>query len=163
MGELIIRNARQEEGSILARIEGECFPAAEAASEQAIQERLGAFSENFFVAEQDGKVVGFINGGVTDEQKLPDEMYHNISLHNPNGRYQTVFGLNVLPDYRRQGIAEKLMLCLIQAARERGKSGIILTCKDHMLHYYEKFGFVNYGAADSCHGGASWNDMRLLF
>ena len=82
--------------------------------------------------------MGFVNGGVTDEPHLPDEMYHDISLHNPDGAYQTVFGLNVLPQYRRQGIAEMLMKALIQSARQEGKKGMILTCKDHMIHYYEK-------------------------
>lgn len=107
--------------------------------------------------------MGFVNGGVTDEPHLPDEMYHDISLHNPDGAYQTVFGLNVLPQYRRQGIAEMLMKALIQSARQEGKKGVILTCKDHMIHYYEKFGFVCHGRADSCHGNAVWNDMRLIF
>lgn len=158
-----IRNAQSGEGETLASIEAACFPAAEAASVEAIKERLAAFPEKFFVAETEGKAVGFVNGGVTDEPYLPDEMYHNIGLHNPNGGYQTVFGLNVLPRYRRQGIAEKLMNALIQSAKQEGKKGVILTCKDHMIHYYEKFGFVCHGRADSCHGNAVWNDMRLIF
>ena len=56
-----------------------------------------------------------------------------------------------------------LMKALIQSARQEGKKGMILTCKDHMIHYYEKFGFVCHGRADSCHGNAVWNDMRLIF
>lgn len=163
METVLIRRAEPDEGTVLAKIEAACFPAAEAASEPVIRERLAAFPENFLVAEINEKPVGFINGGVTDEPYLPDEMYHNISLHNPEGRYQTVFGLNVLPDFRRRGIAEELMRSLIRNTKERGKAGVILTCKDHMIHYYEKFGFVNYGPADSCHGGSFWNDMRLYF
>lgn len=161
--QITIRNAQPGEGETLAAIEAACFPAAEAASEEAIKERLAAFPEKFFVAQTEGKLVGFVNGGVTDEPHLPDEMYHDISLHNSDGAYQTVFGLNVLPEYRRQGIAEKLMNALIGSAKQEGKKGVILTCKDHMIHYYEKFGFVNYGRADSCYGNAVWNDMRLLF
>ena len=161
--EVIIRKAKEKEGKELARIEAACFPPAEAASEAAILERLEAFPENFYVAEQNGKLVGFINGGVTDEQYLPDEMYHDIRLHKPDGAYQTVFGLNVLSEYRRQGIAEKLVNAFIEGAKQAGRKGVILTCKDHMIHYYEKFGFVNYGVADSTHGNAVWNDMRLIF
>ena len=115
------------------------------------------------MAEQNGKLVGFINGGVTDEQYLPDEMYHDIGLHKPDGAYQTVFGLNVLSECRRQGIAEKLVNAFIEGAKQAGRKGVILTCKDHMIHYYEKFGFVNYGVADSTHPHAVWNDMRLIF
>lgn len=160
---ITIRNARQEEGEELAQIETACFPTGEAAKEKDILERLSAFPEKFFVAEEDGKLVGFINGAVTDEPCLPDEMYHDIRLHNPQGAYQTVFGLDVLPEYRCRGIAGMLLEKMIAAAKEEGKKGVVLTCKDHLIHYYEKFGFVHYGKADSTHGGAEWNDMKLYF
>lgn len=161
--EIIIRLARKEEAGELAKIEAACFPPAEAASEKDVLERMEAFPENFLVAEKEGKLVGFINGGTTDRPYLPDEFYHNVQLHKPEGAYQTVFGLNVLPDYRRQGIAERLVDGFLQLARERGKKGVILTCKEHMIHYYEKRGFVKFGVSDSIHGGATWYDMRCLF
>lgn len=153
-----------EEGDILAAIEGICFPPAEAAKPDMVKARLEAFPEQFFVAElEGGEIAGFINGCVADTPNLPDEYYHDVKYHNPEGDYFTVFGLNVLPQYRCQGIAAQLVNAYIQAARERGKKGVILTCKDHMVHYYERFGFVCYGVADSTHGGAKWNDMKLIF
>lgn len=161
--EVIIRPAIPEDGETLAVIEATCFPAAEAASRETVLQRLAAFPENFIVAEVNGKPVGFINGGNTDTQHLPDAMYHDLTLHKPNGHYQTVFGLNVLPDYQRHGIAAKLVRSYIDLAKKHRRKGIILTCKDHMIHYYERFGFVNHGIADSTHGGAKWNDMRLIF
>lgn len=161
--EVIIRNAKREEAVILAQIEKECFPPAEAAGEKDIQERMDAFGDCFFVAEADGKIVGFINGAVAKEPHLPDEMYHDAGLHDPNGAYQTVFGLDVLPDFRRQGIAGKLLNRMIAHAKECGRKGVVLTCKDHLVHYYAGFGFEDYGVADSVHGGARWNDMRLIF
>lgn len=159
----MIRQAKVTEGDILAKIEGICFPPAEAADPETVKARLEAFPEQFFVAEIDGVAAGFINGCVTDEPKLPDELYHDVSLHKPEGAYFTVFGLNVLPQYRRAGIAARLVNAYIQAAKDRGKKGVILTCKDHMVHYYERFGFVCHGVADSNHGGAVWNDMKLIF
>ncbi len=161
--EVLIRNARLDEGKLLAEIERECFPPLEAASEEAILERLQTFPENFFVAELEGKVIGFVNGGVTNEAYLPDEMYHNIKLHCPNGKYQTVFGLNVLAEYRRNGIGGKLICHLVEVSRERGKAGVILTCKDFRIPFYENLGFINYGLSDSEHGSASWYDMRQYF
>lgn len=159
----VIRPAKQSEWKELAEIEKQCFPSAEAATQKAIRMRMEAFPENFLVAEICGTIVGFINGGNTDEQYLPDEMYSDIRLHKPEGAYMTVFGLNVLPQYRKQGIAAKLVGAYTELAKERKKKGIILTCKDHLIHYYEKFGFVHYGIADSSHGGVKWNDMRLLW
>lgn len=160
---VIIRQAKTEEAGSLAAIEAACFPVAEAASEQEISERMQAFPENFLVAELDGKIVGFIDGGTTDQPHLPDELYHDVRLHDPEGAYQTVFGLNVLPEYRRGGIAGQLLDRLVQLSGERGKKGVILTCKEHLIHYYEKHGFVKHGVADSCHGGATWYDMQYLF
>lgn len=161
--EVLIRQAKIEEAGSLADIEAACFPAAEAASLQEISERMHAFLENFLVAELDGKIIGFIDGGTTNEPHLPDELYHDVSLHNPAGAYQTVFGLNVLPEYRCRGIAGELLDALVRISRERGKKGVVLTCKERLIHYYEKHGFVKYGVADSCHGGATWYDMRLYF
>lgn len=161
--ELKIRLARPEDAERLAQIEAECFPPAEAASKDAVLSRMKVFPENFLVAEEDGEVIGFINGGTTDRPYLPDSFYHDITMHKPDGAYQTVFGLNVIAPCRRRGIGEKLVRGFAALAQERGKAGVILTCKEEKIHFYEKCGFVSYGLSDSCHGGASWYDMRLIF
>ncbi len=161
--EVLIRNAKKEEAALLAQIEAECFPAAEAAGKQDIESRMDVFEDCFFVAETNGKIVGFINGAVAKEASLPDQMYHDASLHDPNGAYQTVFGLDVLPAYRRNGIAGRLLKRMIHHARECQRKGVVLTCKDHLVHYYAGFGFKHCGVADSTHGGAKWNEMKLLF
>ena len=41
--------------------------------------------------------------------------------------------------------------------------GLVLTCKEKLLHYYAKFGFVNEGVSGSTHGGVVWYQMRLRF
>ena len=161
--EVLIRNAKKEEAALLAQIEAECFPAAEAAGKQDIEARMDVFEDCFFVAETNGKIVGFINGAVAKEASLPDQMYHDASLHDPNGAYQTVFGLDVLPAYRRNGIAGRLLERMIHHVRECQRKGVVLTCKDHLVHYYAGFGFKHCGVADSTHGGAKWNEMKLLF
>lgn len=163
MENILIRMARPEEAGLLAEIEGICFPPSEAASPEQIEERMKTFPENFVTAEADGKPVGFINGGTTDRPYLPDEMYHDVSLHIPGGDYQTVFGLNVLPEYRHRGIAGKLVDYFVELAGSRGKKGVVLTCKERLIGFYEKHGFQYYGESDSSHGGARWYDMRNIF
>ncbi|WP_028042172.1 GNAT family N-acetyltransferase [Candidatus Stoquefichus massiliensis] len=145
----------------IADIEKICFPKAEAATYDEFKERFDMFGECFLVAEDHHQVIGFINGCCTNEPSLPDELYHNPALHQVNGLYQTVFGLDVLPDYRHQGVAGLLLNALITLSKERGKSGVVLTCKDYLIHYYEKFGFECLGKSASNHGGAKWNDMYL--
>lgn len=159
-----IRNATLEDLDAITAVEATCFPPAEAADKNSFQLRITTFPESFFLAEtMDDEIIGFINGCMTNETVLKDELYHNVSLHNPAGDYQTIFGLDVLPAYRRQGIAADLMNHLIEISKKRGKKGIILTCKDHLIHYYETFGYEHQGISNSTHGGAVWNDMTLLF
>lgn len=157
-----IRNVTPDDLDAVTAVEATCFPAAEAADRESFQLRINTFPESFFVAEtEDGNIIGFINGCVTNSTILEDELYHNASLHEPMGDYQTIFGLDVMPEYRCQGIAASLMQHLIQVTKERGKKGLILTCKDHLIHYYEKFGYEHQGVSNSTHGGAIWNDMLL--
>ena len=160
-----IRFVRPEDLEAVTQVEAACFPAAEAAGRESLQARIEAFPDSFLVAERagDGEIIGFINGAVTDERTIADEMFENTGLHNPNGAYQSIFGLDVIEPYRRRGVAADLMNRLIETARERGKKGLILTCKDRLIHYYEKFGYVNMGISQSVHGGAVWYDMILEF
>ncbi len=158
-----IRLADKKDINDIAMIEAKCFPSLEAATYEQFLERFESFGDCFLVAVNNDQVIGFINGCSTNEPCLPDELYHDASLHQKEGLYQTVFGLDVLPDYRHQGIAGALLKSFILLAKQRGKKGMVLTCKDYLIHYYEKFGFVRQGISDSHHGGASWNDMLYIF
>lgn len=156
-----IRNATIEDIQAITKVEMTCFPKAEAATEEDFRNRLRVYPNHFWLLEDDKKLVSFINGMVTNEKILTDEMYENVDLHNENGQWQMIFGVNTIPEYRRQGCAEKLMRKVISDAKDQGRKGLVLTCKDMLVHYYEKFGFKNEGISDSTHGGAIWYNMRL--
>ncbi len=158
-----IREARPEDLEQAAAIEAAGFPPAEAADKEDIRRRIAAFPESFFVAESEGKLIGFVNGAVSDEIALPDSAYHDMGSHNPEGCCQQIFGLNVLAEYRRHGIGEALMRHMIRSAYMRGKKAVILTCKEHMIPFYTRLGYTCTGRADSAHGGACWYEMRYIF
>ena len=158
-----IRKAELQDLAALKIIEDTCFPEAEAATLESLSERLHLFPESFLVAEAEGVLVGFVNGAVIDEPIIRDAHYHDAALHNPEGAYQSVFGLDVVPAFRRKGIAEKLLTALIEAARQAGRKGLTLCCKEEKIPYYEKFGLVNSGRSSSTHGNAVWYDMILHF
>ena len=158
-----IRPALPADAPALAAIEAVCFPAAEAASPASIAARLAVFPECFFVAEEAGQPIGFINGAVWDEPCIRDELFEDAALHRPAGAWQTVFGLDVLPEYRRQGVAAALMRALLAAARAAGRRGAALTCKEHLIRYYERLGYRCLGVSASVHGGAVWYDMIAEF
>jgi ribosomal protein S18 acetylase RimI-like enzyme len=161
--EIEIRKADLQDLAALKIIEDACFPEIEAATLEALSKRLQLFPESFLVAEAEGVLVGFVNGAVIDEPIIRDAHYHDAALHNPDGAYQSVFGLDVSPAYRRQGIAETLLTALIEAVRQAGRKGLTLCCKEEKIPYYEKFGLVNSGRSSSTHGNAVWYDMILHF
>ena len=147
----------------LAAIEAACFPAAEAAVREEIEERLRVYAAHFYIAREKGAAIGFVDGMVTDEKDLLDELYADAARHDENGAWQMIFGLNTLPAYRRRGVAAALIETLCAAARAQGRWGVVLTCKEHLLPYYAKFGFCDEGLSVSTHGGAVWHQMRRTF
>ena len=104
-----------------------------------------------------------INGCVTDDETISDILFEYSSRHNPHGRYQSIFGLDVLPGWQHKGIATILMTYLIHKAMDSGREGLILTCKERLIPFYESFGYQNLGVSASTHGGAVWYDMLLAF
>ncbi|MCD8214570.1 MAG: GNAT family N-acetyltransferase [Clostridiales bacterium] len=163
MESLKIRTAAYEDLEGIAEIEKECFPIVEAASKQLFKERIRFYGNHFLVLEFGGVIADFINGLVSDSEVITDEMYEKPCFHNKSGKYQAVFGLDVAPKYRNNGFSALLMNALISKAKNEKRQGVILTCKEHMIVFYEKFGFKNKGISESIHGGAEWYDMILKF
>ena len=160
---MVIRTAVPADLEALAAVEAACFPPAEAATKEEFAARLRAYPNHFWVLEDAGSIISFVNGMCTDEPTIRDEMYANASLHNEQGCWQAVFGVNTLPEYRRQGFAGQLLRAVEQDARSAGRRGCILTCKDRLIPYYGKFGYRSSGISASVHGGAVWYDMTLKF
>lgn len=161
---MIIRTANINDLKDLAAVEAECFPKAEAATEQQLGERLKYYSNHFLLMFDGDRLVAFTDGFVTDEPNLTDEMYARADMHNENGAWQMIFGVNTVPEYRRQGLAGKLISETVIIAKKEGRLGLVLTCKDELVPYYAKFGFINEGVTDkSVHGNVKWNQMRLSF
>ena len=159
-----IRTAAPADLPAVTAVEAACFPAAEAATEADFAKRLAVYPNHFWLMEDNnGSLVSFVNGLVTDEPHLRDEMYADAGLHNENGAWQMIFGVNTLPAYRRQGLAEQVLRQVIEDAKAQGRKGCVLTCKEKLLHYYGKLGFVNEGVSQSTHGGVVWYEMRLTF
>ena len=158
-----IRNAVPADVDALTAIEAACFPAAEAATREEFAARLAVYPDHFWVLEEDGRIVAFVNGMATDELTIRDEMFADASLHNEKGAWQAIFGVNTLPEYRRQGRAARLLNRAADDARAQGRKGCTLTCQDRLVHYYASLGYGNEGVSASVHGGAVWYDMRLTF
>lgn len=158
-----IRNVTIKDLGPVTKVEASCFPKAEAATNDSLKKRIKTFPECFFIAEVEGEIIGFINGCRINGTTIYDDLFIDTSLHIADGAYQTIFGLDVIAEYRKQGIAGKLLGQMITAAKKDGCKGVILTCKEKLIKYYTKFGFINRGISESEHGGATWYDMILEF
>ncbi len=159
----VIRKATIEDLDNIAQLEATCFPAAEAASKESFKKRLERYPDYFLLLFISDKLVSMVNGLVTDTPDLQDEMYDDAGLHNPVGAWQMIFGVDTDPAYQRKGYAEATLRAFINNAQKEGRKGVVLTCKDKLLHYYAKFGFENEGMSASTHGDVTWYQMRLKF
>ena len=137
----------------VASVEAECFPPAEAATKEEFAERLRYYGDYFWLMFEDDKLIAFVDGFVTDEKDLTEVSADLVdsSLYN------------TLPAYRKQGYAGELIREAIRTAKNQGRKGLVLTCKDALVPYYTKFGFQNEGISGSVHGNVVWNQMRLVF
>ena len=159
-----IRKATINDLEELKKIEAECFQATEAATEESFRGRLEVYPDFFWILEkEDGEIVSFVNGMATNDEILTDEMFENTNLHDENGDWQMIFGVNTIPEFRQRGYAEKVLRKVLEDAKNDGRKGVVLTCKDRLVPFYEKIGFVNEGLSESTHGGAVWYNMRIIF
>lgn len=161
--EITFRSASLDDIDAITALESRCFPPGEAADRKAFELRLRSFPQCFRLAEADNAIIAVINGMTTDSRDLTDEMYEGTSHFVPDGKWLMLFGVETAPEFRKQGVASLLMAHVIEQNEQSGRSGIVLTCKEELIPFYERFGFVSEGVSESVHGGAVWYQMRLCF
>lgn len=157
------RNIRQDEIEQAVEIEQICFPPHEACSRQHMTERIKAAPELFLVAVDrgNGRIAGFLNGLSTNEAVFRDEFFTDAKLYEPDGAHIMLLGLDVLPEYRRKGLATEIVRRYAEQEASKGRTSLILTCLQEKVAMYEKMGFVDNGIANSTWGGEEWHEMSI--
>ncbi|KXS24736.1 MAG: GNAT family acetyltransferase [Bifidobacterium dentium] len=172
---MLIRHATMDDLDAIVAVEAACFPPAEAASNESLTARVAAYPDHFWLlvntesdddacfpaSVQDGTLVGFVNGMTTDEPDLSDAMYDDASMHDENGAWQMIFGVDTAPVYQHRGCASYLLRRVILDSVLAGRNGIVLTCKERLIGFYARLGFVDEGVSSSTHGNVVWHQMRL--
>ena len=158
------RNIRPEETDQAVMIEQICFPPNEACSEAHMRERIEKAPELFLVAEEkeSGKIAGFLNGLSTNEETFRDEFFTDADLYEPEGKNVMLLGLDVLPEYRGQGLARELVGQYRMRERKNGRDALILTCLQAKVEMYKGMGFCDRGIANSSWGGEQWHEMSCM-
>ena len=111
----------------VAALEKICF--SDPWSENSVATELKNPLSCWLVAEEDGEVAGYVGSQtVMDESDMM-----NVAVH---------------PDYRRKGIAEKLVMELVEALKKRDSRCLTLEVRasnEPARALYEKLGFVQVG------------------
>jgi GNAT superfamily N-acetyltransferase len=143
----------------LIAIEHLCFSAEEAGTREAFEMRIQRIPDSFFAAEKDGKILGLVNGPVIPKPFITDDLFAQINPNPLKGGHQSILGLAVSPHAQKQGVATALLAHLEYEARRNERETITLTCKEDLIPFYKKHGYVNRGVSNSEHGGVIWYNM----
>ncbi len=154
-----LRNVHAADLEQLLLIEEEGFSKEKAATREAMVERIHKIADTFIIAEKDGEIVGYINGPIINHPYITDDLFETIGVNPKTGGTQSILGIAVSKKVRNQGIARILIEKLGKLAAENRRQGITLTCKEELVSFYEKLGFVNHGLSDSKHGRISWYNL----
>lgn len=160
---MLIRHADMNDVEAMAAIEAASYPPAEGASLESIRGRVAVFPRHFWLLEDGGELLGFVNGFCTDKPDLTDDMYDDPALHDEHGAWQMIFSVVTAPQHRGKGCAALLMRQMLADCRADGRRGVVLTCKERLLPFYAQFGFADEGVSGSTHGGVTWHQMRAIF
>ena len=160
---LDFREIHQDEVEQAAEIEKVCFPPNEACSRGHMIERAKVAPELFLVAadKSNGRIAGFLNGIATNETKFRDAFFTDASLHDPQGKTVMLLGLDVLPEYRNQGLARELVHHYCRKEQENKRIRLILTCLAGKVKMYKRLGFDELGESESVWGGEKWHEMAI--
>jgi len=155
--ELIMRKVNAKEIDRIFEIEENAFPPEEAATKEKYEWRQKNYPDYFFVAEKDNKVVSVVCAIPTNLELINDDIFEMEKL--PFGKIAAVVSVMADKNYRGQGVTGELIKYALLKLKENGMETSCLTCKEHLINYYSKFGYELVGVSESTHGGAIWYDM----
>ncbi|MFA1820186.1 GNAT family N-acetyltransferase [Virgibacillus oceani] len=154
-----IRDVQPKDLDQILKIEQDSFIEAEAATKEVFINRMNLIPDTFLVAEIEGDIVGFINGPVIQQPYITDDLFKRITKNLDKGGVQSILGVVISKNERNRGIATMLIEKLTELAKEKRRDAITLTCREELVPFYEKHGFVNHGRSESEHAGVQWYNM----
>ena len=158
---LEIRRAKLADLERLCEIETACFLECERASQETIKKRVEVINDTFLVAEMAGFVVGAINATTIEQDFISDDLFQSIKANLDVGHRLAILSVACDPAYQKQGVAISLLDAIKKIALATKRNGITLTCKEHLISFYENRGYEYMGIAKSTHGNQIWYNMLM--
>ncbi|MCO7125398.1 GNAT family N-acetyltransferase [Sporolactobacillus shoreicorticis] len=159
---MIFRQVRKEDLEPLVILENKAFTPEEAATKQAFINRIETIPDTFIIAEEKNQIIGYVNGPVLSAPFITDDLFDQTMPNPVSGSYQSILGIVVAPDYQKKGIAGMLLRAFEKQARAKNRLTVTLTCRESLIPFYQKNGYVNHGIAESQHGGIEWFNMDKM-
>ncbi|MDY0942237.1 MULTISPECIES: GNAT family N-acetyltransferase [Priestia] len=156
---MIIRQVQENDLKQLITLENKGFTPEEAASKDAFITRIKTIPDTFIVVEENEEMIGYVNGPVISAPFITDDLFEKTISNPETGGHQSILGIVVNPQHHHKGIASMLLGAFEKQARDKQRLTVTLTCKEELIPFYEKNGYVNQGAAESQHAGVQWFNM----
>ena len=124
---VIVRNARDQDISVVAEIDAEAFtPYGTAEKPETFQLRLTAFSDGFVILVADNEIAayGCSEKWLTEHEPGLDE--NPLVTHQPEGRILCITAMAVKMKYRGRGYGLLVLDKLIEVAHREGCKKIVL-------------------------------------
>jgi ribosomal protein S18 acetylase RimI-like enzyme len=129
---LLIRNAELSDIANIVTLSRRVYAADLCYSENQVRGQINNFQEGVFVAEYDGRIVGYCVTCIIEEKiARRQHTWHEISgggfssRHNPEGDYLYGLDVSVDPDYRRLRIGQRFYRARRELCRRLELKGIM--------------------------------------
>jgi GNAT superfamily N-acetyltransferase len=133
-----IRKAKKEDAEELIKV----IQIADGRTEEIARRKVDKYNKKkdgfFLVAVEDEKIIGYALFDKYDKE-LSAKQYVNID------EYDAICWIAVLPEFRMKYIGSELLKEAEKYCRKFKKKGIWLGCREKVLVFYEKNGYLNKG------------------
>jgi arylalkylamine N-acetyltransferase len=184
--DLSYRHVKPDDLDTIADLETNSYDPDEAASRESIAKRIDIAQTRpalFLVAtahtviekcdmelglctqEEVETVIAFVNATLTTADLVTDE---SMRSHEDNGTTVAIHSVCVSPQYRGQGLAQKLLDNYLDGLRAAANNGnnkqykrVALLSRPQLVGLYEKAGFKCIGQSSVVHGPEPWFDCMI--
>lgn len=117
----------------------------DSADENTLEQRRNMFNEGFLAVKnkRNGQIIGYVESVVWNEKPFQtfDEISNFPMHHNVHGDTLYIIFIAVSKNYRKQGVATRLIQEIILVAKKYKVKRVKLVAKDGLLDFYSKLGF----------------------
>ncbi|MCW4033549.1 MAG: GNAT family N-acetyltransferase [Candidatus Bathyarchaeota archaeon] len=140
---MLIRIAENSDIDSIHRLE-RSLEKCNAATRKTLTERLLMFPDGFYVAEEGGKICGYIESCLWNNVSFVkfEEIKDFPKFHDPDGRILYIIFLAVDEKYQRLGVGSKLVRTLQKYASKKGLKKVqVVSAEGFWVNFYKKLGF----------------------